>query len=254
MCNRRADCAPIGRGIIQPDMSGSLKTRAFVVVATAAVGMVVTPAAAQEPSRRPTLPDMQVIAESLGVQCEYCHGPNQVTATGKRRLEVAREMIAMMADLNARVQAAAGKPAAETVRVDCATCHRGVPVPKPLRDLMLETSVRQSPDAAATLYRDLRSKYYGSPSYDFSEATLLTVADRLTQGRPAAAIAMADLNLEFYPQSWRSYLARGIAQSRRLETTPDAVDSFRKALAIDPENGVVQGWLAQTEPVARRLR
>ena len=62
------------------------------------------------------------------------------------------------------------------------------------------------------------------------------------------------LNLEFYPKSWRSYLARGIAQSRRLDTTPDAVESFRKALEIDPENGLVQGWLAQTEPVARRVR
>jgi tetratricopeptide (TPR) repeat protein len=100
----------------------------------------------------------------------------------------------------------------------------------------------------------LRTKYYGSQSYDFSEQTLLTVADRLAQSRPDAAVAIADLNLEFFPQSWRSYLAKGIAQSRRLDTTPDAVESFRKALAIDPENGVVQGWLAQTEPVARRVR
>jgi len=211
--------------------------------------------AAQEPApRRAPLPDMQVIAESLGVQCEYCHGQDQVTAIGKRRLDVAREMIAMTRDLNVRVQTAAGKTAADTVRVDCATCHRGVPVPKPLRDLILEASVRQGPEAAANLYRDLRTKYYGSNSYDFSEATLLFVADRLAQSRAAVAIAIADLNLEFYPKSWRSYLARGIAQSRRLDTTPDAVDSFKKALEIDPENGVVQGWLAQTEPVARRLR
>src|SRR5215212_7720497 len=96
---------------------------------------------AQPPPRRTPLPDMQVIAESLGVQCEYCHGQNQITAIGKRRLDVAREMVAMTTDLNLRVQAAAGKPAADTVRGDCATCHRGVPVPKPLRDLVLEASV-----------------------------------------------------------------------------------------------------------------
>ena len=114
--------------------------------------------------------------------------------------------------------------------------------------------MRQGPEAAANLYRDLRTKYYGSNSYDFSEATLLFVADRLAQSRAAVAIAIADLNLEFYPKSWRSYLAKGIAQSRRLDTTPEAVDSFKKALEIDPENGVVQGWLAQTEPVARRQR
>jgi len=144
--------------------------------------------------------------------------------------------------------------AAEAVNVDCATCHRGVAVPKPLRDLMLEAAVRQGPDAASKLYRDLRAKYYGSQSYDFSEQTLLSVADRLAQSRPDVAVAVADLNIEFYPKSWRSYLARGIAQSRRLDTTPDAVASFRKALEIDPDNGVVQGWLAQTEPVAGRVR
>ena len=239
-------------------MAECSRSRARVLVTTAVcwASTLAILSAAQAPAapRRGPLPDMQVVAESLGVQCEYCHDQNQVTAIGKRRLDVAREMMAMTRDLNVTVQAAAGKPAAETVRVDCATCHRGVPVPKPLRDLILEASVRQGPEAAATLYRDLRTKYYGSNSYDFSEATLLFVADRLAQSRAPAAIAIADLNLEFYPKSWRSYLARGIAQSRRLDTTPDAVDSFKKALEIDPENGVVQGWLAQTEPVARRLR
>ena len=42
--------------------------------------------------------------------------------------------------------------------------------------------------------------------------------------------------------------------SRRLETTPDALESFRKALAIDPGNGIVQGWIVQTEPLAKRAR
>ena len=214
-------------------------------------------ASAQAPQPRQArgpLPDMQLIADSLGVQCDYCHGQGEVTAAGKPRLEVARQMIAMTAELNARVQAVTGKPAAEAVRVECSTCHLGVPVPKPLKDLVLETSVRQGPEAAAKLYRDLRTKYYGRQSYDFGETTLLAVADRLAQSRPANAIAIADLNLEFFPQSWRSYLARGIAQSRRVDTTPDAVESFKKALEIDPGNGVVQGWLAQTEPIARRQR
>jgi tetratricopeptide (TPR) repeat protein len=200
------------------------------------------------------LPDMQMIAESLGVQCEYCHDRAQLTVSGKPRIEVAREMIAMTADLNLRVQFATAKPAAEAVRVECSTCHHGVPVPKPLRDVMLEAAVRQSPEAAVKVYRDLREKYFGAQSYDFSEATLIAVADRLAQSRPAAAIAMADLNLEFFPKSWKSYLAKGIAQSRRLDTTPEAIESFKKALEIDPGNGVVQGWIAQTEPLARRVR
>ena len=128
-----------------------ISVRAALGVGAAAIYcacLAVTMASAQEPRRAP-LPDMQVIAESLGVQCEYCHGPRQVTAIGKPRLEVAREMIEMTAELNTRIRTATGKPATEAVRVECSTCHLGVPVPKPLRDLILETSVRQSPEEAA---------------------------------------------------------------------------------------------------------
>jgi hypothetical protein len=228
--------------------------RLGTVALTAFLGATAVTASAQAPQRRGPRVDMQTVADSLGVQCEYCHGPGQVTDAGRPRLEVAREMIDMTLDLNTRVQFVSGKSAADAVKVDCATCHRGVAVPKPLRDLVLDAALRQGPDAAAKSYRDLRAKYYGGQSYDFSEQTLLTVAERLTQTRPDAAIAMAELNIEFYPASWRSYLAKGIAQSRRLDMTPDAVASFRKALEIDPNNGIVQGWLAQTEPLARRVR
>jgi hypothetical protein len=217
------------------------------------VGAVVTRAQAPQAGR---LPDMQAIAAALGVTCEFCHAADRanvvLTATGKSRLEVAREMIAMTTELNARVQSAAGKSAASAVRVDCVTCHRGVTIPKQLRDIMLEAAVQQGPEAAAAVYRDLRARYHGRQSYDFGEQTLLDVADRLAQGRPAAAVAMADLNIEFYPQSARSYLVRGIAQSRRLDTAEEAVASFRKALELDPGNGVAQGWLIQTEQLLRR--
>jgi hypothetical protein len=225
----------------------AMLTAAFLVTA------VVTRAQSPQAGR---LPDMQAIAAALGVTCEFCHAADRanvvLTATGRSRLEVAREMIAMTTELNARVQGATGKSAASAVRVDCVTCHRGVTIPKQLRDIMLEAAVQQGPEAAVAVYRDLRTRYYGRQSYDFSEQTLLDVADRLAQGLPAAAVAMADLNIEFYPQSARSYLVRGIAQSRRLGTAEEAVASFRKALELDPGNGVAQGWLIQTEQVLRR--
>jgi hypothetical protein len=119
----------------------------WVFAASLSVSSVMV--SAQAPPRRGPAVDMQLVAESLGVQCEYCHGPGQVTAAGKPRIEVAREMIAMTSELNARVQVASGKPPAEAVRVDCSTCHHGVPVPRPLRDLVLDAAVRQGPDAAA---------------------------------------------------------------------------------------------------------
>src|SRR6187455_2239355 len=75
--------------------------------------------AAQAPAEapKPPLPDMPAVAAALGVTCDYCHAgrgtPPKVTANGKPRLDVAREMIAMTHALNATVQSAAGKTARE---------------------------------------------------------------------------------------------------------------------------------------------
>lgn len=214
-----------------------------------------TPLAAQAQSNGRPPVDMQAVAAALGVTCEYCHADRQASsASGRPRFEVAREMIAMTAEINARVQAATGRAEAGGVRVECVTCHRGVTIPRQLRDIMLQATVQQGPAAAVALYRDLRQRYHGRQSYDFGEETLVTVAEGLAQGRPDAAIALADLNIEFYPRSVRSYLTKGIALSRRLDTVEEAVATFRKALEIEPDNGVIKGWLLQTEPLTRRVR
>jgi tetratricopeptide (TPR) repeat protein len=225
-------------------------------ILAASVTLLAAPVAAQAPSPRGGGLDMQAIAAALGVACEYCHGQGgapMLTAAGRPRLEVARAMIRMTTDLNARVEAASGKAAADAVRVDCVTCHRGVAVPRQLQDLIWEATLQRGAEAAVALYRDLRARYYGRQSYDFGEETLLGVADRLIQGRPAAAIALADLNLEFHPASARSYLTKGIAQSQQLDDE-GAIVSFRKSLELDPENGVTQGWLIQSEQFVKRRR
>ena len=229
------------------------------LILAGALALLTAPASAQEPQQRARPLDMQAIAAALGVECSYCHaergasaGP-ALTATGKPRFDVARAMIAMTDDLNTRIQAATAKGAADIVRVDCVTCHRGVTIPRQLPDIMTRAAVQQGPEAAVTLYRDLRTRYYGRQAYDFSEEALLGVADRLTQGRPAAAIALADLNLEFNPKSARSHLIKGIAQTRQLDDEA-AVASFRKSLELDPDNGVTQGWLIQTEQTLKRRR
>jgi len=222
---------------------GTLATTSLLVALTTTI------ISAQAPQRRGPAIDMQVVADSLGVECEYCHAQGQVTSNGKPRLDVAREMIAMTTELNARVQTASGKTPAEAVRVDCSTCHHGVPVPKPLRDLVLDSAVRQGGEAAAKLYRDLRTKYYGSQSYDFSEQTLLTVADRLAQSRPEAAIAISDLNLEFYPKSSGSYLAMSQVKLRKGDRAA-AIKDAEEAVKLDPMNAATKRQLDQLKAPA----
>ena len=226
-----------------------------VLVTTMLFGLAAN-AVAQTPTAKPPLPDMQAVAAALGVTCDYCHAGRGVeprlTAAGKPILEVGREMIAMTASLNATVQAATGKTAREAASVTCATCHRGVTIPRPLTDILLVTAVREGADAAITQYRDLRNRYYARGAYDFGEETLLTVARRLANARPEVAIPLADLNMEFFPKSVNTLVTKAIAQSGNDEEA--AVATLRQALELDPGNGEIKGRLYQIEEILARRR
>jgi photosynthetic reaction center cytochrome c subunit len=228
-----------------------------LLVTTMLFGLSVNAWAQTTPAPKPPLPDMQAVAAALGVTCDYCHAGRgaepKLTSAGKPVLEVGRAMIAMTASLNASVQAAAGKTEREAASVTCATCHRGVTIPRPLTDILLVTGVREGADAAVNQYRDLRSRYYGRGAYDFGEETLLSVARRLANARPEVAIPLAELNMEFFPKSVNTLVTKAIAQSGRDDEA--AVATLKQALELDPGNGEIQGRLYQIEEIlARRKR
>jgi len=231
-----------------------MKTSVFLVVALVAA---TPPAFAQAGPGKPPLPDMATVAAALGVTCDYCHAGRgaepKLTANGKPRLEVGREMIAMTASLNGTVQTATGKTPREAVTVTCITCHRGVAIPRPLADVLLLTSVRDGVDAAVKQYRELRGQYFGRGSYDFGEDTLLSIARRLANARPEMAIPLAELNMEFFPKSVNTLVAKAIAQTGRDDAA--AVATLKQALELEPDNGEVKGRLYQLEEIlARRKR
>src|SRR5687768_13810 len=96
------------------------------------------------------LPLMQGWRDALGVTCEYCHeyyGPfnpkNDFASDAKEAKGKARVMLRTVNSINTTFgteiprldkPAAGGAAAAArpTVQVQCVTCHRGVPIPKPL--------------------------------------------------------------------------------------------------------------------------
>jgi Photosynthetic reaction centre cytochrome C subunit/Tetratricopeptide repeat len=214
-------------------------------------------ALAQQPGSG--VPDMQTIALGLGVKCEFCHAgqrgaqtPSATTAQeAPSKMAVARAMIGMTRDLNARISEATGKTAADATQVTCVTCHRGVTIPGQLSDIVAKTALEQSPDAAIAQYRDLRQRYYGGQSYDFREETLLEAAQRVVRINPPASISLLRLNLEYYPQSVRSYIQIASAYTRKLDDEA-AIAALEKALEIEPENGVVKGQLEQLKSYRRR--
>lgn len=208
---------------------------------------------AQQPAREP-LPNMQAIAEALGVTCEYCHarGPAAAEApAGPSHISVAKQMIAMTKELNARVETASGKATGVATKVDCVTCHRGVPIPKPLGDVLWATASKQGMPAAEAQYRDLRTRFYGKAAYDFSEQTLLNLSQRVANVRPDDAIALAKLNIEFFPQSSASYQALAFAYTRKVDD-PSAIAALEKAVELDPANNVARGQLEQLKSYQRR--
>ncbi|MBZ5673878.1 MAG: photosynthetic reaction center cytochrome c subunit [Acidobacteriia bacterium] len=196
------------------------------------------------------MPLMQEIVTGLGVQCEYCHSARG-SGQPEPKKDIARQMIAMTRDLNARVQTATGKSAAEATQVSCITCHHGVPIPKQLSEVVTQTLREKGVAAAAAQYRDLHEHFYGRAAYDFGEDTLIGVAQPLAAGRPDDAIALLKLNLEFFPQSAKTYAAIGFAYTRKYDD-PTAITYYEKSVELDPNNGVTRGQLEQLKMYQRK--
>ena len=215
------------------------------------------------PVRRPSvLPPgdrvayMRTIADALGVECGYCHagrgGNTPLTsvetqnAVGKQRVEVAREMFLMVDQLNATILRATGKAATDATRVTCATCHRGVPIPKQIGDIVWQTSIRQGGEAAVAQYKDLRARFYGRQAYDFGEQALIATTERLANVKADAAIALLRMNLEFYPGSVQSRISLAYALTRGRDYQ-GAIAVLKEALLLEPSNGLARGMLAQLD-------
>jgi tetratricopeptide (TPR) repeat protein len=215
---------------------------------TWALAFLVTAATALAPAQ--TM-NMQEVARALGVGCEYCHSAPRDSGEREPKKDIALAMMAMTRDLNAKVQEATGKPANETARVECVTCHRGVAIPQPLSAIILRTVAEKGGAAAVEQYRDLRKQFYSRATYDFSEDALLEMVQRVVQGRPDDAIALLRMNLEFNPQSAKTYALLGFAYTRKVDDA-SAIANLQKSLELDPTNAMVRGRLEQLQEYGRR--
>jgi tetratricopeptide (TPR) repeat protein len=195
--------------------------------------------------------NMQEVAQALGVRCEYCHSAPRGSGQPEPKKDIALAMMAMTSDLNAKVQAATGKPANEATKVGCVTCHRGVAIPQPLSAIILRTVAEKGGVAAVEQYRELRKQFYSRDTYDFSEDALLEMVQRVIQGKPDDALALLRMNLEFNPQSAKTYALLGFAYTRKVDDA-SAIANLQKSLELDPTNAMVRGRLEQLQEYARR--
>ena len=194
---------------------------------------------------------MPAIAAALGVKCQYCHSAKRGSGLPEPKKEIAKAMMAMTDEINTRLVAAVGKEAAQTTSIRCAYCHRGVPIPKPITEIVWQTIREKGVVAATDQYRELRKDFYGRNTYDFSEEPLATLANQLSSYRPDDAIALASLNMEFYPKSVNTLVSMSNALTRKHEDD-DAIAMLEKAMSFEPENGIVRGRLEQLKSYRRR--
>ena len=184
----------------------------FAAMFVVAVSAMLAVAAAQAPSeppaalRRPNLqvlasvpesqlfPIMNAIADSLGVRCDHCHvrvspDPTKTWSLAggwvwdrddKQPKRIAREMMRMVLDINARQFGG-------RMVVTCHTCHRGALAPDrfpplPPRDY---STISETPAPTLPTVEDVWNAYIravAEPAGGFS-TTVLTATDDRSEGR-----------------------------------------------------------------------
>ncbi len=186
---------------------------------------------------------MRGFAMGLGVRCETCHvgEPNMPLDTfdfpsdEKPMKQKARLMIKMVNEINGElVPRLDDVEKANRVSVRCMTCHRGQPQPKLIEDVMDHQLAENGVDAAVSEYEKLREEYYGSHSYDFSEFVL----PMYTQGLAAAdqsdaAIAIAEVNAKYFPQSSYTAFVLGDLYAAAGQTEL-AIENYSRSIELNP--------------------
>ncbi len=199
---------------------------------------------------------MREFSLGLGVRCQYCHvGGDGVSFEGvvfdsdeKPAKRVARAMLRMTDQLNAVALAQLPSRAEPRVSVECATCHRGVAIPRSLQTILFEIIQTQGTAAAVAKYRELRADAMLG-RYNFGEWEINELARRLTQaGKPREAIAMFEMNSEFYPAAAEIDVFIG-EEYQKLGDREQARQHYRAALAKSPESDFAKKHLAELEKI-----
>jgi tetratricopeptide (TPR) repeat protein len=192
---------------------------------------------------------MKGISQGLGARCSTCHvgkieadlSTYDFSVDDKESKLKARKMLAMVREINEHIADAFADASEPLVSVSCATCHRGQTKPVMLEDALAETLRNDGLEETIANYRQLREQYYGGYTFDFSEGVLMRFAENLAVASDLeSALGIIDLNLEFYPNSSRSYVLRAQVLVEKGDTTSARKD-YIEALSIEPDSA----WIKQ---------
>ncbi|MEO7101735.1 MAG: c-type cytochrome [Gemmatimonadaceae bacterium] len=205
--------------------------------------------------RRALLDTMETFTKALGVGCEFCHvtgdepGTKRDFSLDTKQTKIkARTMLHMVAAINGEYLTKLPSRLQPPIVVSCATCHHGLTEPRQLQQVVLTAYDSAGPDSAMTLYRNLRTRYYGSGSYDFGVAPLTEVGETLQQrSRTSDALKFYMLNLEFAPTSGPAWSAAAAGQLASGDTAA-AIKSYEKAVSLNPKDRRAARALQMLQP------
>lgn len=195
-------------------------------------------------SRDSLISVMREFSFALGVRCQYCHvGGDGISFEGvvfesdedpdKRK---ARYMLRLVETLNRSMLPMMADRDVPVTAVECKTCHRGQPKPTLLRDVLRATLDEHGADSMAVQYRRLRETTMVGGYFDFGEWETNTLAERLAaEERYEDAIAVYEVNLEFYPESVSILSALGRLHEE-IGDTDAAIGYYERVLEVSPEN------------------
>lgn len=192
---------------------------------------------------------MKSFTAALGVRCIHCHVGEEgkplsefdFASDAKETKKTARIMMRMRHTINAEFLSQINRKGNDEVNVRCITCHHGQPVPRLLGDVLFTTVMTHGVDSAIAQYRDLRNTNYGRGVYDFGERTLPEVAEKLNEEsqHEQAAIALANLNLEYFPNSGMTYAAIGEIYEKNGEKEKAKLN-YEKAYGITHDRRIMR--------------
>jgi Photosynthetic reaction centre cytochrome C subunit/Tetratricopeptide repeat len=239
---------------------------AFVLIAigTASSAVAQTAPAAGQPPAPPPLTNlkiypkeiarpeliatMQGFVRQLGVQsqggCSYCHvgtAPQwDFASDANPKKDVARRMILMSREITAKLPEVTGKQASAITALRCATCHRGMAVPKVTEVALADAVAKGGGSSAVQPYKDLRKQ-----ALDYNENALVAYAATLVNGDKADdALALLQANAELDPNHAPTYAAMAQAYAKKNDKD-NQIKNLEKAVQLDPNNQQLKRQLDQ---------
>jgi tetratricopeptide (TPR) repeat protein len=207
----------------------------------------------KEISRGELVQRMREFSFALNVRCQYCHaGGDGISFDGvdfssdeKDAKKKARAMLRLTEQINGTLLPQVPARAEPRVEVVCATCHHGLALPKSLQTTLLEIVNKDGAAAAVKRYRELRASDALSGRYNFGEWEINELARRLVEAKNTeAAIAILEMNGEFYPKS--AEIDFQIAELHLLRGERDqALARYRTTLEKAPDHVRAKARIAE---------